>query len=48
MEVRRPLAVSSQAPERGQYAVDRGVLAVSLHQGELSGDVVDEGDPEGA
>ena len=47
MEVRRPLAVSGEAPKGRQDAIDRGVLAVSLHQGELPGDVVDEGDPKG-
>ena len=48
MEVRSPLSVGRQAPEGGQDAIDRGVLPVAFHQGELPCDVVDEGDPEGA
>ena len=46
VEVGRPLLVSRQAPEGGQDAIDRGVFPVTLHQGELPCDVVDEGDPE--
>ena len=48
MEVGRPLAISRKAPECSQDAIDRGVLAVSLHEGKLPGDVVNEGDPEWA
>ena len=48
MEVGRPLAIGRKAPEGGQDAVNRGVLAVPLHKGKLPGDIVDEGDPERA
>ena len=40
VEVRGPLAVGRKAPEGGQDAIDRGVLPVPLHKGELPGDVV--------
>ena len=48
MKIGRPLPVGSKAPEGGQDAVDRGVLPVAFHQGELPRDIVDEGDPERA
>ena len=34
-----------QPQERSQNAVDGRILAVTIHEGELLGHVVDEGDP---
>ena len=48
MEIGRPLAIGREAPKGGQDAIDRGVLPVAFHQGELPCDVVDKGNPEGA